>query len=269
MRLYGFLFGCLAVIAMSACSEDEISSTTPPPIAAVRFINAVTDTGAVDIRMVDQVEWSAFATGINYRAGTAYQPTEAKARHIRVFPTSLSIAVTSQIMHDTTITFTAGTRVTALLTGSARAKTLKFVLISDDITPPAAGQISVRMVNASSGAVNGYLTTASTDPLPGTATFSNVGALAASPYVSRPVGNAALRSTDVGSSTVTATAAGPAAPASAPGDVFPAAGVNSSLTKFSVYYFPRGVAGSPQNAVTTPTAVWFVDRNPCDAGASC
>jgi hypothetical protein len=269
MRLNRIIPLCLALAGVSACSSKDISTTTPPGIAAVRFVNAVPDTGAVDLRMIDQVEWSAYGTSVNFRAGTAYQPAEAKARRIRVFPTSTDINITSQILLDTTVQLTAGTRVTLMLTGSARAKTLKFVSIDDDITPPGSGQIGVRLVNASGAPVNGYLVNTTTDALPGSATFANVGPLGTSQYVARSTGAAAVRATDVGSVTVNASAAGPNAPASAPGDVFPAAGVNSQLTKFSVYYFPRGVAGSPQNALATPAMVWFVDRNPCDTGNTC
>lgn len=269
MRVNRFILLFFGVAAVGACKDDEVSTTTPPPTAAVRYINGVTDTGSVDIAMIDQVEWSANAKPLAFRAASAYQPTESKARRIRVFPTSLSIGVTSQIMLDTVIALTAGSRVTLLLTGSARSKTLRLVTIDDDVTPPAAGQIAVRLVNASGAPVNGYVTPAAADPLPGSATFSNVGPLAASTYLARAMGPAAVRATDVDSSTPNASAAGPNAPPSAPGDVFPAAGVNSQYTRFSVYYFPRGVAGSSQNAVTAPSLIWFVDRNPCDPGATC
>lgn len=269
MRLNRFIFLGLGAAALYGCGKDSTGVVTPPPNATVRYVNALNDTGSVDIAMIDQVEWSAFAKPLAFRAASAYQVTDAtKPRHIRVFPTSTNAAVTSQIIDDETITFTPGTRVTMLLTGSARAKTAHFVIISDDIAPPAAGQVAVRFVNASSGSVDAYLTTAATDPLPGTPTFPNVAALQSSAYVARPTGGVAARSTDPGSATVTATNAGPSAPTSQPGDVFPAAGVNSQYSKFSVYYFPRGVAGSPQTA-TTPGLAWFVDRNPCDAGITC
>lgn len=269
MRLNRFVFLGLSITVLYGCEKDATGTVTPPANATVRYVNALADTGSVDIGMIDQVQWSANAKPLAFRAASTYQVTDAtKPRHIRVFPTSTNAAVTSQIIADETITFTPGTRVTLLLTGSARAQTARFVMISDDIAPPAAGQIAVRVVNASSAAVDAYLTNAATDPLPGTPTFANVGATQSSAYVSRATGGVAARSTDAGSATVSATNAGPNAPASPPGDAFPAAGVNSQYTKFSVYYFPRGVAGSPQTA-TTPALVWFVDRNPCDTGITC
>ena len=89
-----------------------------------------------------------------------------------------------------------------------------------------------------------------TTPIADPAAASNVGFAAQSPYVSRTTGKAAVRVTDVGSTTVNASTRGPVATVLAGAN--PAAGVNSAGTRFSVYYFPRGVAGSPQNAVATP-----------------
>jgi hypothetical protein len=267
MRLSRLVIIAGGVAALAACNKsDTVTEPSTPPLGGVRFVNAVADTGSVDITMIDQIEWSAKGVGLAFRAGTEYFPTEAKSRRVRVFPTSTNISVTSQILLDTTLAVAANTRVTYLLTGSARSKTLRFIAITDETAQPPAGQISVRMVNASTGAVSGYLVNTTSDALPGTATFSNVGALGVSSYVNKAVGAAAVRATDVGSATVNASGAGPTAPVGATGS-FPSAGVTQAGTNFSVYYFPRGVAGSPQNALTTPALVWFVDRNPCDAPA--
>ena len=262
MRLTRFAMLCLGLGLAAACSDDDISAPDVPPLAGVRFINAVADTGSVDIRMIDQIEYSAVANQLAFRAGTEHQPTEAKARHIRVFPNSFNQAITQNHLLDTTITISANTRVTLLLTGSARAKTLKFLTITDDITPPAANSIAVRVVNAATGAVNGYLVDSIATGIADPAAANNVAPLAASAYVTRAIGKAAVRVTDAGSATINASAQGPTAAVVLGQN--PAAGVNSAGTKFSVYYFPRGVAGSPQNAVTTPTVTWFVDRNPMD-----
>ena len=248
---------------ITACEEDKISAPDIPPLASVRFINAVADTGAIDIRTVDQIEFSPVGNAVAFRAGTEYFPTEAKSRRIKVFPTSRNINITQNALLEATVDIQANTRVTLLLVGSARDKsTLRFVVISDDAAAPPAGMIAVRVVNAASGAVNGYLVNTPTEALPGTAAAANVAPLAQSAYVTKTVGNAAFRFTDVGSTTVTVSAAGPVAAPLA--GAKPAAGVNTEGTKFSVYFFPRGVAGSANNALTTPAAVWFVDRNPSD-----
>ncbi|HEX6626437.1 MAG TPA: DUF4397 domain-containing protein [Gemmatimonadaceae bacterium] len=280
MRLNRFIIPGLCVAVLFGCGKDTTAVDTPPPNATVRYINALNDTGSVDIAMIDQTQWSAYAKPLAFRAGSAYQVVDAThPRHIRVFPTSTNAAVTSQIIDDETLTFTPGTRVTLLLTGSARANTAHFVAISDDIAPPPAGQIAIRAVNASTGAIDAYVVPRTSTAITGAPTFTNVAPLTASAYFARAVipSNAtgaatdtvAVRATPAGTTTVAASAQGPAAPASPPGDVFAAAGVNSQYTKFSVYFFPAGVPGSPQNAVANPSLVWFADRNPCDAGITC
>ena len=261
MRLTRFILLGMATTFATACDSDEITSDSLPPTGEVRFISGVSDAGGVDIRMIDQVDLSPVGNNLSFRAGTIYQQAEAKSRRIRVFPTSIDPAVTSQVLLDTTITIQANTRITLLLVGPSRtAGALRFVTIDDNAPAPPSGQISVRMVNISTGAASGYVVNTTTTALPGAATFANVGSRDASAYVNRPSGPAALRVTETGA-TVTASVAGPAAPAT-PAGAFPAAGVTSQGSVFSAYYFPRAATGT----VTSPGIVWFVDRNPCDGG---
>jgi hypothetical protein len=263
MRLSRFVMLGFSTVALSACGKDTVTAPALPPLSQVRFINALSDTGAVDIHAIDQVEFSPLANNLAYRAGTQYFPTEAGVRHFRVFPTSTNIAVTSQIMADALVTLPAGTRLTLLLTGSARAGTVNLWVIDDATQPPPAGQVGIRLVNVAGGIVNGYVVNTATSTLPATETFSNLGALTRSSYFLRPAGSAAVRVTDAGTTTVNASLAGPNAPATLAGEL-PAAGVNSAGTMFSVYYFAPGAPGSANATLTAPTLVWFVDRNPCD-----
>ncbi|HEX6575446.1 MAG TPA: DUF4397 domain-containing protein [Gemmatimonadaceae bacterium] len=255
------------IVGAAACDDDKVTTSSEGPHSDLRFISAIADTGAVDISFVDQIDASnQLGKNLAFRAGTAYQPVEAKARHIRVFPTSLNINATSQVLLDTTITIPAGQRITLLLVGPTKtAGQLKFVMIEDNAAAPAAGQINVRAVNASTGAISGFLVNAVGDAVTGTATFNNLASLAASPYVGRATGAAALRFTDVGTTTVRASQVGPNAPTAIPG-AFPGAGIQSAGTNFSVYYFGGARAGSA--ALQAPAAVWFVDRNPCDDGCT-
>ena len=265
MRLSRLVLLSTGVAAFAACSStDKITDTAFPPLAGVRFINALADTGAVDIRMIDQVELSAFANALAFRSGTQSQPTEAKARHIRVFPTSFDQAVTQKYMLDTTITFSANVNVTLLLTGSARAKTVKFVVLTDNPPTAAAGQIAIRAVNTATGAIDAYVVTDTTIAIPTGTALANVAPLATSAYVTRATGTAWVRVADAGTATVNFSAPGPVSAAQLPGEL-PAAGVNTAGTAFSVFYFPRSVAGStaPQTAAfLKPIAIWFVDRVP-------
>src|SRR6476620_12205800 len=188
MRSNRLLLFVLGIAALAGCSEQEITSASLPPNGAVRFINAVADTGAVDIRMIDQIEFSAVANGLDFRSGTEHQLTEAKVRKVRVFPTSRDINVTPNALLDADLTVEANKRVTFVLVGSARAKTLHFVTIVDDVPAPPAGSIAVRLVNVAGGPINGYIVTAPTDPVADPAAAANVASLAASAYITRTSG---------------------------------------------------------------------------------
>lgn len=266
----------IALIAFAACHDDGVSVNARPPLGGVRFINAVPDGGPVDIRMVDQVEWSASSVsgnssccGLAFRAGTAHWATEAKARHIRVFPTDSSIAVTSQILHDTTITIEANKNVTLMLVGSrAAGGRVSFVIINDD-PAPAATQVAVRLVNASSvgqtpSNAAGYITATTSSALPGAATFATVAPRAASPYLAQTTGSFAIRSTPAGDNTTIWSAAAPDG-VLANGLIGALAGALVPGSGLSAYVFPRSAAltGAPQTAAfQVPAVVFFVDLIP-------
>ena len=277
MRVSRFL--PLAMLAAAAaCHDDGVSVNERPPLGGVRFINAVADGGPVDIRMVDQVEWSANSVstasnyGLPFRAGTIHWPTEAKARHIRVFPTDSSIAITSTILHDTTITIEANKNVTLMLVGSrAAGGKVSFIKIDDAPPPVSSSQVAIRVVNAStagtSANASGYITPDSTSALPTTATWGTVGPLSASAYVVQSTGKFVVRTTPAGSTTSVWFAA---APDGAPADglIGATAGALGGGSALSAYLFPPSGTGpfTPQSGTppsgATPRVVFFVDLIP-------
>jgi hypothetical protein len=268
----------IALLAVAACHDDGVSVNARPPLGGVRFINAVPDGGPVDIRMVDQVEWSASSVssnlsccGLAFRQGTNYWATEAKARHIRVFPTDSSIAVTSQILHDTTITIEANKNVTLMLVGSrATGGKVSFVKIDDEPGAIPNNKVAVRVVNASAtgqvpAPADAYIVTDTTATgLPATPAFAALGALSASPYVLRDPGVFAVRATAAGNTTTFWAATAPAGAAES-GLIGTAAGYLGTGSAMAAYIFPRSVAGSsaPQStAFTRPAVVFFIDFIP-------
>ncbi len=271
MRVARLFVLCGTAVALGACHDDGVTHLTTPPLAGVRYINAVPDTFDFDIHPVDQVEWSASAQRLRFRDGTAYQPMQAdKPRHIRVFtqPGSdndsvpPSPEIVSQIIVDTTFKFEPGTNYTMLLTGSARAGTVKFVIFTD--TPLAdEGHIQLRALNANgSGAVDVYVTKGSGDPLPSSPTFAGVAPNTASNYAPpQDTGAVFARAFDAGTTTpLRASQAGPRS--TFVSGERPAAGVNSPGSAFSIVFFPASVPGSFARQFTTPGIVYFVDRNP-------
>jgi len=274
MRFFRISLLPLALLAVAACHDDGVSVNNRPPLGGVRFVNAVADGGPVDIRMVDQVEWSASSVadnsvccGLPFRGGTTHWATEAKARHIRVFPADSNIAVVTQILHDTTITIEANKNITLMLVGSrAAGGKVSFVTIDDNPGTVASNQIATRLVNAGQApAASGYITATATTPLPAAATFATVAPRAAANYVLRPTGNFAIQASPAGDNTTVWASA--AAPAGAPADglIGATAGALGGGSAFSAYLFPRSVAGSaaPQSAAfQAPALVYFVDLIP-------
>jgi hypothetical protein len=278
MRVSHFL--SLAMLAAAAaCHDNGVTVNERPPLGGVRFINAVADGGPVDIRMVDQIEWSANSVsngsnyGLPFRAGTIHWATEAKARHIRVFPTDSSIAITSTVLHDTTITIEANKNVTLMLVGSrAAGGKVSFIMIDD--TPPAvtSNQVAIRLVNASRtgqtpATASGYITADTLTALPATATWGTVGPLSASPYVVQSTGKFAIQTTPAGSTASVWKAAAPdGAPAT--GLIGATAGALGGGSALSAYLFPPSGTGpfTPQSGTppsgTTPRVVFFVDLIP-------
>lgn len=272
IRIY-FLPTALALLA--ACSRDDgVSVNARPPLGGVRFINAVADGGPVDIRMVDQVEWSASSVngtnvGLAFRAGTIHWATEAKTRQIRVFPTDSSIAVTTQALHDTSITIEANKNVTLMLVGSrAPGGHVSFIKIDD--TPPAlsGAKIAVRFVNASSTGstptnADGYLTASTSSSVTGaTPSFAGLAPRSVSSYVVRDTAQFALRAAAAADQTTLWSAAAPAGAPAAAG-IAATAGAGGPGSALSAYLFPRSVAGTAAPAgFTAPGVVWFVDQIP-------
>lgn len=169
-----FILG--ATVALAACSADPTGNETihtPPPLAYVRYYNAVGDTLALDFRPVDQVEYSTpfLATPFRAQGLGGYQGYTPGARHIRVFPNSTDLATTTSVLVDTTVTLAANTYYTFTQVGYARTGGVpaQYMLISTDTFPTvAAGNIAIRVANVGPiiGNVDVYITAAAGDPLP-------------------------------------------------------------------------------------------------------
>lgn len=298
MRLSRLLLLPVATLAVAACGDDDgVTVNTRPPLGGVRFVNAVPDMLPMDIRMIDQVEWSASsvnasnATGLAYRGATIHWPTEAKARRIRVFPTSTDIAVTSRVLLDTTITIEANRNVTFMLVPGVRAgapnansvtDSVQFIMIDDAVPALTGNQIAARAVNAGvAPGVAVYLTDTTTTPIAGAATWTVASPFgAASNYEVRAAGRFAARAA-VSTTPTTALASG-LAPAGAPesGLTGALAGFSAPGSAMSAYVFPRacptaatpltatncpaavGASATQRTALASPGVVWLIDRIP-------
>src|SRR5689334_14442035 len=260
---------------MAACKHDLTGTTTPiPPLAYVRYVHAMPDTGEVDVKLVDAVENLNFAdptTGYTpYRTVSQYSGITAGTRHFRVFTNmqSTDINVISQVIFDTTLTLAEGTYYTILHTGYARTGATPhqhFLLITD--TPPTVdnSHVALRAFLAAPGlgAVDVYNTadTATATAL-GSVVFSGVAYLAASSWTNFTTGAAALRVFNSGTTAPTLAKTQAPAGAAAQPLLDPVAGVTIGGTALTAFIFPPGVAGSPNNKLTTTSIIYGIDVRP-------
>ena len=141
----GFRIGLTlaSVAALGACSADasKVIIANPGPLAYIRFINAIPDSGTQDWRFVDAVEGSPTTQALTFRGifpGASYQSATPGSRHLRSSSRrSIRRSPIRQRRHrkslstvfvDSTFTLTAGTHYTIMAIGNLRApKTAKLL----------------------------------------------------------------------------------------------------------------------------------------------
>jgi len=269
-RIIHFTVLCLAIGAVNACRPEEVITTEDIPTAGVRFIHAVPDTGAMDMRPVDIVENSTFYN-VTFRATTLmfYKNARAGSRHFKVFRSDTIAAVASTVVWDTTYTLEAGHRYTFILWGFSRpgsSPAMKLDIIDDNPADPGTG-VALRLVNAAAGlgALDGRQYVKTTGTAPTTPTWANVAELSASAYVAATADSINYNVRSAGGSTalftdptaITGTAATVLLDAT-PGTRVPGSAVSG-------FVFPRSVVGSQATAptnFTTPGIIFLWDRRP-------
>jgi len=144
--------------AVLACHDSKGIPTQQGPLAGLRYVNVVSDTGALDIRIVDIVGDAPATFGASFRTGGSpigqaaqtsppYQAVAAGLRHIKVFNSSTDVAIAQQWHVDTTFTFQADREYTFAVRGFSRTGQTPRVVAAIQIdAPPAsvAGQVAVR-----------------------------------------------------------------------------------------------------------------------------
>jgi hypothetical protein len=276
MRHPRIILACVTVAALAGCKGDRTGHPTTavtPPLAYVRYFNAVPDTLPLDFRPIDQLEFSQPFLAVPFRAiGLGnYQGYQAGSRKIRVFPNSTDLATTSSILVDTTVSLTAGTYYSFLHVGYARAGQAPkqgIVILTDALPDPGTG-IAIRVVNvdAVEGNVDVYATAAATDPLPTSPTFGNIAFKGVSAYVTRVPGPLVLHVFAAGTTSpelITKTvSAGSAATVTG---TTPVGGSTIAGSVITAIVYSKAVAGSSaavptgSSANTTPTIVSWIDK---------
>lgn len=259
MRLSRFLLPVAALLLASCGVDGGPVSNARPALAGVRFVNALSDEGPVDARMIDQTQWSSFALGINFRQAGFIMPTEAGSRKIRVFRATNDINQLD-VLIEQSVDIVGGQNVTLLLTGSVQGGSARIEIIPETVPDSSANQFHIRAVNATGTAADlSWVAGATVSPV------GSVGPLAATSYTQRALGAVTAQFNAPGVPGTTWSTAAPAGVAQTDNGIGATAGYLASGTAMSAYLFPASVVGSraPQGgAFTSPAVVWLVDRVP-------
>jgi hypothetical protein len=253
MKVTRFLLAAVGSLLAIGCSKDTgpfLAST--PPIAYVRYVNA----------------------GLNFRGFTPYQAMGAGARHLRIFPTSSNINVTSQIVIDSTITFAANTHYTVIHFGYTRPGSTpedQLIVLEDEFPANLGSQVALRVINLGLGlgALDVYAAATTADPLPATPLFSSVALGSASSYVQTAVGDINLRTTPAGTTTpvLASVVADTGATAVPTANLTTIGGSHQPGSVITALLFPASVSvplsTAPQTpAFLNPTVVYIIDKHP-------
>jgi hypothetical protein len=289
MRGFKIFFGVASFATLAACNReaDKVFFAEPGQNAYIRFINAIPDSGSQDWRFVDAVEGSPSTTGLPFRGifpGATYQAVTAGRRHLKIFqssldptfadPTKATPAIVSTVFVDSTFTLEMGKHYTIAAVGSLRAKTAKFVILTDEYTDPGTS-IAVRAVNLGTPTpLDVY-----TSPTGGTAALPAPFAAALAPFAATTWKTSApgaftLRANAAGTTTLPAMVDA-AAPAGVAADkVLNLTAIGGSTiagTAFTAFLFPPAttgslaaqvVAGTCPTRCTTAGVVYAVDKYP-------
>lgn len=184
----------VSVLALGACSDDDDNGTGPTTAQAqVRVVHASPDAPAVDVRVDETVA----LTNVPFFTASGYLPVPPGPRRLRVSPTG-----TQTFVIDATPTLDANASYTVIATGLV-ANISPLVLV-DDRSAPAAGQVKIRVVHAaaSAPAVDVYVTAPGASLTGATPVLTNVPFRAASGYLAVPAGTYRVRVTLAGTQTV-------------------------------------------------------------------
>ena len=269
-----FTFAAVA-FGLAACSEpsNEPKLAKLPPLAYVRYINAIPDTLNTTVRFQDQVEYSPQSfVNVAFRGLGAgnYQPTEAGNRKFKVFTADAvnwSVAGNTQVLQDTDMSFEAGKYYTVLHAGFARpggSPAQHLVQMVDDTPVPQSG-LAMRIVNLAYGvgAVDVYKLASATSPISGAPMFANVGIDQVTAYQTTGKGAFAIAITAAGTTNILGVGTAPAGQPANPPYVEAIGGSAIDGSTMTIIAYPssaNNMAGTGK--FTTPGVAFYLDQRP-------
>ena len=141
----------VGALLLAACANDD---TSGPDLrsARVRFVHAIADTGALDVRINGVL--SVPLTAVPYGIATDYQTVTGGLLAMFTQPSpSLNAALPRAIAGLTGVSLANGASATVVGVGEARdttsGRSAGLTIFLDDVTAPPAGQARLRVINAS------------------------------------------------------------------------------------------------------------------------
>lgn len=264
------LFACCVVALAVGCKKDATFTQPLPLYAHITWVNAVSDTGQLDVRVVD-IPTNASFMDANFRTAQPFPLNiEPGTRHIKVFNSSTVDTIAKKVLLDTTYTFADEQPYSFWLTGLARpGSTYPLTAVITNLTPatPGPGQFAMRVLNLAPSLAGSIRTIADTtvgadafvlgrNVLPsGTPAFSNLDYGQVSAYVNIDTGAYRLALTTTGATDpMIVQATLPTGTAAAPGGTPGIAGSRIAGSVLTAIIVPRSVPASaaPQ---TRPTSL--------------
>ncbi|MEX2180862.1 MAG: DUF4397 domain-containing protein [Gemmatimonadaceae bacterium] len=257
-----------ALFLVGACDEDGVvRNSSLPPLAFIRYVNAVPDAGALDFKFIDAIEFSPSYANSPFRTVGIYQGARAGSRSVKVFRNSSDITVTQQVITTATLNLVAGTYYTILHSGYVTAANgpVQSLVLLNDTRPAQNTGLHVGAVNTAMGlpAQDFFATATTTTTLVGaTPIFTGlVGGARSATYAARATGAFAVQAAATTTTTSTA-AAGAAAGFAGTTLVDPVGGHSVAGTQFSAFLFPASIPGSGAPTFASPGITLVVDRQP-------
>jgi hypothetical protein len=202
MTRFKQLFLAAVALACAACgTKDAPDPLSPGSQGRIRFVNLITDPARNPVNVI--LENLPFGVNLAYTQATpATLPSPATANYSPILAGSRTLVVkrtadTTVTLATAALTIAAGPDYTTIATGGAggTAVTTSTFGTSDG---PTAGQVRIRFINMSSGAVDVFVTAANADLATATPSAANLGPNAFTTGITVPAGTYQVRTVPAG-----------------------------------------------------------------------
>lgn len=182
----------VALVLLSGDTPNTVG-VLPNVTARVRAVHASPDAPAVDVL----VDGTVALAGVTYGQGSGYLELLSGSHRIQVNPANTTMSVI-----DATLQLDAAKDYTVI--AADRVAQIGPLVLEDDNTPPAAGQVRVRLVHGapSAGLVDVYVTAPGASLTAAAPTIAGFAFKDASGYLEVPAGDYRVRITLAGTKTV-------------------------------------------------------------------